>query len=278
MLKKGLALSVALLVSASVQARPFSEETMETYLEPVAKEHVSEDEKKGLEIYTKQFLLDEGWKDMETDMDMRLYDARGQESRRKVHKAILEDSEAPDKTVGIFLEPADIRGTVMLTWEQSYGADEQWLYLPALKRTKKINAENKSGSFLGTEFAWEDISTTELSKYHYKFLRDEGDTWVVERVPVYSFSGYSRQVTWVDKNNYQTVKIEFYDKKGDLLKTLELSDFQHIEDKYWRPLHFEMMNHQNKKRTVLQLTPYKADTGIDPKMFTSFGLQRLVKR
>jgi len=270
---------MALVVSAAAAvpalAGTYTEESIKDYLAPLAAEHKTEEERRGLEIYKKQYLLDEGWKTLESRLEMILMDAAGRESRRTVVKRVIEDGSQPDKTLGVFLEPADVRGTIMLTFEQSYGSDEQWLFLPSLTRTKKINAENKSGSFVGTEFSWEDISTTELTKFHYRYLRDDGDTWVVERTPVYKFSGYVREVTWVNKDNYQTVKIDYYDKKGDVLKTQVMESWQQYEGRYWRPLRLEMTNHVNHKKTVINLTPYRVRIDVDHKMFSSLGLDQI---
>jgi hypothetical protein len=238
-------------------------------------EHRTQEEVKGLSIYRKQFLQDVGWHSLEVRLDMLLIDAAGHEGRRKVIKREIEEEDIPDKTLGIFLEPADVRGTVMLTFEQPYGSDEQWLFLPSLKRTKKINAENKSGSFLGTEFSWEDISTRELTKYHYRYLRDEGNTWVVERVPAYQYSGYSRQVTWVSKDNDQTVRIEYYDRNAALLKTQVLEKWEQYAGRYWRPLHLEMTNHLTHKKTIMELSSYRMQIGLDRKMFSSLGLDQI---
>jgi len=267
--------AMVLGASASSHSGGYTDSSIRDYLAPLQAEHKTEAQAKGLEIYTRQYLIDEGWGDMETRMDMRLIDAAGRESRRKVVKRMMEDGNQPDKTLGVFLEPADVRGTIMLTFEQSHGADEQWLFLPALKRTKKINAENKSGSFLGTEFSWEDISTSELTKYRYQLIRDETDAWVIERVPVYKYSGYSRELTWVRKDNYQTVKIEYYDKKGDLLKTQVLDQWEQYKGRYWRPLRLQMTNHQNHKKTILELTSYRVGAGVDKMVFSSLGLSRI---
>lgn len=270
-------LAVVLMAGAALPALAgtYTEESIKDYLAPLVVEHKSEDEKHGLEIYEKQYLIDEGWKTLESRLDMILIDAAGRESHRTVVKRVIEDGSLPDKTLGVFLEPADVRGTVMLTFEQSYGSDEQWLFLPSLKRTKKINAENKSGSFVGTEFSWEDISTTELTKFHYLYLRDDGDDWVVERTPVYKFSGYAREVTWVNKANYQTVRIDYYDKKGDVLKTQIMGNWQQYAGRYWRPLRLEMTNHVNHKKTVINLTPYRVGIDVDGKMFSSLGLDQI---
>jgi Outer membrane lipoprotein-sorting protein len=267
---------ICLLGAASVSfANTNNEAWLKSYMTPLEAEHQAPDEKRGFEIYRTQYLMDKGWRSFEVRLNMLLVDAAGRESRRNVVERKIEEDEQPNKTLGIFLEPADVRGTVMLTFEKSFGSDEQWLYLPAYKRTKKINAENKSGSFLGTEFSWEDISTSELTKYHYRYLRDEGNTWVVERVPVYKFSGYTRELTWVNKDNHQTIKIEYYDRKSELLKTLVQENWEKYLDRYWRPLRMEMTNHVNHKKTVITLSPYKMDAGLDKKMFSSLDLDAI---
>lgn len=260
------------LGSAAARAEEVDGEWVKSYMAPLEAEHTAPDQQRGLEIYKKQYLMDKGWQSLEVGLDMLLVDAAGRESRRKVIERKIEDAQQPNKTLGIFLQPADVRGTVMLTHEKTYDSDEQWLFLPAFKRTKKINAANKSGSFLGTEFSWEDISTTELTKYRYRYLREEGDNWIVERVPVYKFSGYSREVTSVNKGNYQTVKIEYYDRKSELLKTLTLGNWEKYLDRYWRPLRMEMVNHVNHKKTIITLSRYKMDVGLDKKMFSSLAL------
>jgi len=276
---KGKFLSICLAVGLGCSALGATgseqPEWVKAYLAPLEAAHTSPEEKRGLEIYETQYLMDKGWGSLEVGLEMRLIDAAGRESQRRVVERKTEEPEQPNKTLGIFLEPADVRGTVMLTFEKSTESDDQWLFLPAFKRTKKINAVNKSGSFLGTEFSWEDISTSELTKYHYRFLREEGATWVVERVPVYQFSGYSREVTWVDKSNYQTVKIEYYDRKADLLKTLDLDEWAQYLGRYWRPLRMQMSNHVNGKKTIIQLSPYRMNAGLDKKMFSSLVLEEI---
>jgi len=272
---KLLGAALGVVFTTAVQAGVYTENDIGDYLKSLQEKHTTAEHQRGLEIYTRQYLIDEGWQDMSVRMEMTLVDATGRSSTREVMKQMFEDGNSPDKTLGIFLQPADIKGVVMLTHEQSYGADTQWLYMPVLRRTKKINAENKSGSFVGTEFSWEDISTTELSKYTYRYLRDEGEQWVVERTPNYDYSGYSKQITWVDKSNYQTVRIDFIDRKGDLLKTLKQSEWKLYLDRYWRASLFEMVNHQNHKKTVLRMSDYAFRQELEPRRFSSLGIARL---
>ena len=123
-----------------------------------------------------------------------------------------------------FDRPRDIKGTAFLSFTHAVGADDQWLYLPALKRVKRISSNNKSGPFLGSEFAYEDFSSQEVAKYKYKYLRDEEykdmPCFVLERYPVDKNSGYTRQIGWIDQAEYRLQKIESYDRKDELWKVI----------------------------------------------------------
>ena len=136
----------------------------------------------------------------------------------------LEGTTDGDKSLIIFEKPRDVKGTATLTFTHKEGSDDQWLYLPAIKRVKRISSNNKSGPFMGSEFAYEDLSSQEVEKYNYKHLRDETfdgkDCYVVERIPMDKYSGYTKQVAWIDKAEYRALKIDFYDRKKSLLKTL----------------------------------------------------------
>jgi len=128
----------------------------------------------------------------------------------------------------VFDSPRDIEGTALLSHAKILEADDQWLYLPALKRVKRISSANKSGPFVGSELAFEDLTALELEKFDYEYLRSEpcGELTcdVVERYPRYEHSGYTRQVMWIDQDVSQIRKIEFYDRKNALLKTMTLDD------------------------------------------------------
>ena len=150
--------------------------------------------------------------------------------------------------------------------------------MPALKRVKRISSANKSGPFVGSEFAYEDFTALELNKYDYTWLREETldgmPADVVERQPRYENSGYSRQVSWVDQDVYQVRKVEFYDRRGDLLKTLVLDDYRDY-DGVWRSHRMEMVNHQTKKSTVLVYGDFEFGVGLDEDDFVRGRLTRL---
>ncbi len=219
-----------------------------------------------------------GWVDSQVDLQMILRNSQGQESKRQIRLKALEIDGDGDKSLSIFDTPRDVKGTAFLSFTHAVKADDQWLYLPALKRVKRISSSNKSGPFMGSEFAFEDLSSQEIEKYKYKWLRDEKldgkDTFVSERYPQYKHSGYTRMIVWMDKEIYMPVKVEYYDRKDSLLKTLTFKDYKQYLDKYWRPDSQNMINHQSKKSTELIWADYKFDTGLTDRDFDKNSLKR----
>lgn len=236
-------------------------------------------EEKGLQIATDADAYDAGFVDFTANMLMILKNKKGETSSRKIRIRTLEVSGDGDKSMSIFDEPVDVKGTAMLTYSHGLKPDDQWLYLPAIKRVKRISSRNKSGPFMGSEFAFEDLGSQEIEKYSYKFLREEacGDyqCYVIERVPAYKYSGYTRQTVWLDKEAYRMIRAEFYDRKNELLKTLTASDYQQYLDHYWRPGKMEMVNHQNGKSTTLEWRDYSFKTGLKDRDFRSQSLKRV---
>ena len=236
---------------------------------------------KGLKIAKAADASDAGFTDFTANMVMTLKNRAGKTSRRIIRIKTLEGKNDGDKSLSLFDEPADVKGTAMLTFSHGLKADDQWLYLPALKRVKRINSRNKSGPFMGSEFAFEDISSQEVEKYTYKYLKEEacgaGNKWkchVIERTPAYKYSGYTKQVAWIDTQHYRPTKIMFYDRKNSLLKTLVQTNFAQYAGKHWRPAMMNMQNHQSGKSTVLQYTNYKFKTGLSPRDFNKKSLAR----
>ena len=234
-------------------------------------------EEKGYAIAQETDKRDSGFGDSSNDAVFTLRNAQGEESTREFSIKTLEVPGDGDKDLGIFHKPADVRGTAVLTFSHGLQPDDQWLFLPELKRVKRISSVNKSGPFLGSEFAFEDIASWELDKYKYRYLREDvldgNECFVVENIPAYEYSGYSKQVEWVDKTIYQPRKIEFYDRKNTLLKTLTFHDYQQYLNQYWRASNLEMVNHQNGKRTTLARRNYKFRNGFKENDFSESALR-----
>ena len=247
---------------------------------PLAAAAQSPEEQKGLEISAETDRRDLGFGDSVASLEMILKNANGQTSTRELSLKTLEvpDEGDGDKVLSVIESPPDVRGTALLTYTHIGEPDDQWLYLPALKRVKRISSANKSGSFLGSEFAYEDLASQEVAKYTHRYLRDEPcgelQCFVIERVPVYKHSGYTRQLTWIDHDEYRFWRVDFYDRKNDLLKTLTFSDYRQYLDQYWRALILDMHNHQTGKSTRLSYSDLRFRVGLTEADFTRNALRR----
>ena len=241
-------------------------------------------EEKGLAIAVEARERDTGFGDSSAELLMILRGLRGDETTRELRSLVLERDDDGDRSLVIFDSPRDVRGTAMLTFSNRIGDDDQWLFLPALKRVRRIAPANRSGPFMGSEFAYEDFGSKEVEKFTYKWLRDEAcpteehaslKCYVIERFPVDANSGYSRQVVWIDQNEYRTVKIDYYDRRDSLLKTLVLTQYEQYLDRFWRPGEMVMANHQTGKSTRLVWKRYEFRVGVRETDFTPQGLTRV---
>ncbi|MGN7611275.1 outer membrane lipoprotein-sorting protein [Magnetococcales bacterium HHB-1] len=221
---------------------------------------------------------DAGFGDITANMDMILRNRHGDSSERFLRMRILEVHDDGDKSLSIFDKPRDVKGTAMLTHSHPTKPDDQWMYLPALKRVKRISSRNKSGPFMGSEFAFEDLGSQEIGKYTYRWLKDEPlngrDCFVIERKPAYKYSGYTKQIVWLDKTMYQPLKVDYYDRKSDLLKTQTFHGYNQYLNRYWRPDKMAMINHQTNKSTDLKWSKYKFKTGLKNRDFNKNSLKR----
>lgn len=243
--------------------------------------YAGEAEDKGFEIAARSDRSDLGFKSSEVTAVMTLTNSAGNSTTREMYFKTLEkeNEEVGDKSLTVFETPRDVEGTALLSHAKILDADDQWLFLPALKRVKRISSTNKSGPFVGSEFAFEDFTSTELNKYDYKYIGEDthdGMTVdVVERFPRYENSGYVRQVALVDQDVFQVRKIDFYDRKDSLLKTLMLNDYREYEGGVWRAHTLEMVNHQTGKSTTLAYGNYRFDIGLEDNDFVKGVLKRI---
>ena len=220
-----------------------------------------------------------GYDDVQMKLEMILVSPDGETASRRLRVRSREAGETTDQTLMTFDTPRDLAGSGLLSHNQATGEDEQWLYLPAVNRIKQIGARNKSGPFMGSEFAFEDIVTPFWQKFRYQSLAEDNldglPCFTLERIPNDSYSGYARQRVWVDKAQYLIRRIEYYDRKNALLKTYNASDFQLYAGKYWRPGQMLMVNHQTGKQTRLQWSDYSFHTGLTAQDFSQNALLRV---
>lgn len=235
---------------------------------------------KGEEIAKKYDEAYTGWNNYTTTSVMTLTNQHGQKSQRKLKGKNLEQMVDGDKSMIIFQTPNDVKGTAVLTFTHKEGSDDQWLYLPSIKRVKRIASNNKSGPFVGSEFAYEDLSSQEIEKYSYEYIKSEtinGDNCeVVLRDPVDVKSGYKFMHVWYNTDkNYRIEKIVFFDRKGSKFKTLLYKDYKLYLDKYYHAGVLEMANHQSKKSTSIEFTNYTFNVDLDDTDFNQAKLKNV---
>ena len=237
-------------------------------------------EEKGLRIAQLSDKAGDDFSDVKTKMKMILINKKGSETSRQMHSSTMKDENGEDKMLMVFDSPRDQKGTAMLTHSHDDKDNDQWLYLPALKKVKKIASKSKSGPFLGSEFSFEDIGGGSINDYTYKWIRDEEmngrKVWVLESYPKDKYSGYTKTIAWIDQeeDDHRPYKVEFYDRKKSLLKSLSFTGYKKHLDKYWNPAEMHMVNHQTGKSTKMQMFDFEYDTGLEAKQFTKNSLKR----
>lgn len=208
---------------------------------------------KGYEISKHASEVNKGFKGLQTAMKMILINAHGDKVERTMLGKVQERPKG-DQSMFIFKSPGDVKGTKMLTWTNKKGSDDQWLFLPSLKRVKRINSSNKKGSFMGSEFSYEDLSAQEVEKFTYKYIKegelDGRKVHIIERYPVEKKSGYSKQIVYLDQEYNHGLKVEYFDRKGELLKIGIFSKFNKVKT-WWFYDQIEMSNVQTHKKSIL---------------------------
>ena len=213
------------------------------------------------------------------DIRMLLVDANGEESSRRFQTLIVNESGLA-KTITVFLEPASVKNTRFLTIQNESRDDDQWIYLPALRKVKRIAAAEQSGSFMGSDFSYSDMSFSSASvdEAMHTLLREERlnglDCYVVQSIPAQqSGSQYGKQISWVDKSTWLTPRVEFYAKDGTTLrKVLEAQDFKQIQG-HWIAGRMTMATFESGHRTILEMQQVKYGIPLDPGYFTTTFLE-----
>ena len=218
---------------------------------------------------------------------MVLKDKSGNESVRKFKNLIFEELEDTlgDKSIIVFTEPRDVKGTSLLTHANIEPKDDdQWLYLPALKRVKRISSSNRTGKFVSSEFSYEDLSTDEPEDYTFTWLEDGPclteaslTCHLIEATPKNKKSGYSKRIIYVDTDELLYQSVKFYNRRGDLEKELHFKGYQKYLDKFWRADTLEMTNLQTGKSTVIAWENYQFQTNLSLNDFRPEKLARMAR-
>lgn len=218
-------------------------------------------------------------------MSMELIDRRGKKRVRET-RAFRKYFGDEKRTVIHYLSPKNVKKTAFLTFD--YPAinkdDDQWLYLPAMRKVRRISASDRGDYFLGTDFTYEDIkkeNKVSIEDYKRTTLREEDvdghHSYVIESVPVNEEVaeelGYGKVVQWVDSKIWITRKSEFFDVRGESLKTIYTRDIRQVQD-IWTAHRLEVDNHKTGHKTVFVFADVIYDTGVRDDFFTQRALRR----
>jgi hypothetical protein len=209
---------------------------------------------------------------------MILINKSGQQRERKMLTKRKDYGNGESKSVAYFLSPADVKGTAFLVWEHKNQENDLFIYLPALKKIRRIASDQKHQSFMGSDFSYSDMENRDVENADHKILREEmvgeAECWVIESIPKESSdSQYGKLVSWVRKTDFISQKIEFYDKATALIKKLDSVKIGHVGDTVL-PMHFIMDDIQKNHKTELILDTIDLNQDILDSEFTQQRIQR----
>ena len=218
--------------------------------------------------------------DTQSTLTMTLTNSRGSTRVREIRQFLKKFGD-DEKKIMFFISPADVKNTSFMTWSYGNGKDDDmWIYLPALRKTKRISSDSKSDYFMGSDFTYDDLGGRHPSEDTHRILREETingkDCYVVESVPKDSGYFYSRTITWVVKDEWIGMKREFYDDDGELLKVLTIREYEKVHG-YWVIKEMEMYNEQKDHSTLMQLSNVRIGEGIKDSQFTERMMERGIR-
>jgi outer membrane lipoprotein-sorting protein len=226
----------------------------------------------GMEVMEQVYTRPTG-ENMYAELTMTITNSRGSTRDRSISQyRISDDAAGVEKKIMFFTAPADVRNTSFLSWSYADGRnDDQWMYLPALRRVKRIAAGNTTDSFMGSDFTYDDMGERHPSEDTHTILREESyrgsPCYVVESVPNDSSSLVSRTLSWVVKDEWIGLKKEYYDDSGKLVKTLNIDEAKKV-DGYWVISDMTMTDLQKKSSTRIRMENVNFSRSLNGSLFT----------
>lgn len=237
-------------------------------------------ESQGRTIIEQQKETNRGFGSQITIGQMELIDKGGrvEATREFEHRLLEERGSSGNKSLLKILKPADLAGTALLSWTHKDKADDQWIHLPSLKKTKRIAGTGKTGRFLGSEFTYEDLIPVSIDKYRYRRIVAEschGTTCdLIETSPLFADSGYSKTILHVRRDTLQNDRIDFYDKKGSLKKVADFSDYRKLNGRFHRPFRVVMKDFSSGRESRFITRKTELEKGLTDDDFTQLKLER----
>jgi outer membrane lipoprotein-sorting protein len=214
-------------------------------------------------------------KDETAKVSMEIVEKNGKSKKRNL--VIKKKNKNKKQQVLVRLEkPTDIRGVGLLSVIDG-SSEDQWLYLPSSKRSRRIISSKKKDSFLGSEFSYEDFSPTTYSKFKNKIVKTDKikgqKAYIIESKSNKGVGPYSRILTWVNAKDYKILQTQYFDQKGRKLKVMIFKDYKKFGNKSWRAQLIRVKNVQNKRSTKLLLSELKLNTGLSDNEFSKRALE-----
>jgi outer membrane lipoprotein-sorting protein len=219
--------------------------------------------------------------DRRSVLTMTLINKNGRQRVREV-ESFSRDFGKDKKSVMVFEKPTDVKGTAFLSWEYDDPAreDDKWLYMPAMKKVRRISGSSKNEYFMGSDFTYDDMGDRNVEEDTHTLLGEETvdghACWKIESIPVDPEDMYTRKVLWVCKAADMVIKAEYYDKDG-LLKVYRGLDFR-LRDGFWTLFRSEMDNVSRNHKTVMVIDSVRYDSGISDDLFRVSTIQRGIIR
>ena len=212
-------------------------------------------------------------------IEMTLIQRNGNKRVRKLESWAM-DVGRDTKKIMFFTYPGDVKGTGFLTWDYDNPnkVDDKWLYLPAMKKTRRISGKSsKTDYFMGSDFTYNDMSTRSVDEEQHKFLREETlgghKCWVVQSIPNDKDEIYKRRITWIRQDCLVAVKSEYFDKLDRLHRRLTVSSIGNVQG-FWTINLMQMENVQTGHKTIIRMYGQKFNVKVSPNLFTVSKLEK----
>lgn len=217
---------------------------------------------------------------MDATISLSITEKNGTTRNRKITMISKSYPSGLEKRLIRFVEPADVRGTSMLVFDNKDKADEMWIYLPALKRTRRIVSSEKGKSFMSSEFSNADMSSPTLTEFKHRYIDRPGNEniWIIESIPeddnIADEYGYSRKVSYLLKDKLQIQKMEFYNFDNELFKTIEIKSIHPFQDGKYMINNMIALNHITGRKSEILFSNITDQAKVDDSVFTLQNLER----
>lgn len=218
---------------------------------------------------------------LEMTSTLKIYNEKGNERIRKMATATKKFGDIT-KMMMKFTEPADVKGTALLVYDYENKNDDMWIYMPALRKSRRIVSSEKGKNFMGSEFTNADMSKPNMTDFNFKITGEEFiDTkkyWIIESTPktpvLENEYGFSRKIARIDQLNYLTLSMEYYDIGGKLLRIQTIKDYKKQSNGSYFAYYMEMKNLQNGRKSVMTIDQFQPGSSMTEAQFSPAMLEQ----